>query len=216
MTASDEPYRRGDSEETARRVLDAAAAEFVERGYDKAVISDIARRAGVTPGAVYPRWPHKSDLMAAALDHLLEQLVPENRMKDLGLVKMPTADVIAVWGADLLQSDSVKDVLVQVFGSARNNAAVRDRLQRFVNDQADQFNSLVERGKSEGYVDPDVDSVALTMFVQAVGIGTHLLLSAGLEDRHVPSEQNWVELLLQMPQSVRGTAEPQTGQDGEG
>ena len=216
MTASDEPHRRGNSEETARRVLDAAAAEFVERGYDKAVISDIARRAGVTPGAVYPRWPHKSDLMAAALDHLLEQLVPENRMKDLGLVEMPTADVIAVWGADLLQSDSVKDVLVQVFGSARNNAAVRDRLQRFVNDQADQFNSLVERGKSEGYVDPDVDSVALTMFVQAVGIGTHLLLSAGLEDRHVPSEQNWVELLLQMPQSVRGTAEPQTGQDGEG
>ena len=59
MAASGEPRRRGDSEETAKRVLEAAAAEFVERGYDKAVISDIARRAGVTPGAIYPRWPHK-------------------------------------------------------------------------------------------------------------------------------------------------------------
>ena len=44
MAASAEPRRRGDSELTARRVVEAAAAEFIERGYDGAVISNIARR----------------------------------------------------------------------------------------------------------------------------------------------------------------------------
>lgn len=208
MAGSSEPRRRGDAQETARRVLEAAAAEFVERGYDKAVVSDIARRAGVTPGAVYPRWPHKSDLMIAAVDHLLEQLLPENRLQDLGIADMSGPDMIAAWGVHLLSADGVRDVLVQVFGSARNNAAIQERLQRFLDDQADQLCDLIERGKQEGYFDPELETAALALFCQAVGIGTHLLLSGGLSDRHIPSEYDWIAVLMKVISSVQ----PQTQQ----
>ena len=213
MAASSEPRRRGDSEETARRVLEAAAAEFIERGYDAAVISNIARRAGVTPGAIYPRWPHKSDLMVAALDLIFEQLMPEQRMKEMGIAGMSTSDVLALWASNVLTSDDLQDVLVQVFGSARNNAAVRERLERFLNDQADQLHNIVERAKDEGLCDPDLDSVAVTLLLQAAGIGTHLVLSAGLADRHIPSVEAWVELVLQVAQEVNGAIEPQTPAD---
>ena len=189
------PRRRGDSEQTARRVLDAAAAEFVEHGYDKAVVSDIARRAGVTPGAIYPRWPHKSDLIAEALDHLLEQLLPQQRIKEMGLSELRPPEILTAWGTLLLTSDSVRDVLVQVFGSARNNAAVRERLQSFLDEQADQFNQVIDWAKEGGFCDPDHDTVALTLLVQATGIGVHLLMSAGMADRHMPSEEDWVVLL---------------------
>lgn len=47
-------------DDTTRRLLDAAAQAFVEHGYERAAVSDIARRAGVTTGAVYPRWPRKT------------------------------------------------------------------------------------------------------------------------------------------------------------
>ena len=204
MAASGEPRRRGDSEQTAGRVVEAAAAEFIERGYDAAVISNIARRAGVTPGAIYPRWPHKSDLMVAALDHIFDQLLPEQRMKDMGIAGLSASDILALWASNALTSDDLQDVLVQVFGSARNNAAVRERLERFLNDQADEFHSLVERAKDEGFCDPDLDSVAVTLLLQAAGIGTHLVLSAGLADRHIPSVEAWVELVLQVPRKVNG------------
>ena len=210
MTSSEEPRRRGDSQETARRVLEAAADEFVERGYDKAVISDIARRAGVTSGAIYPRWPHKSDLMVAALDHMFEQLLPERRLKTLGIAELPPPAILSGWGASLLNSDEVQDVLVQVFGSARNNDAVHERLQRFVDDQADQLSHIVERGKDEGFCDPEHDTVAMTLMIQAIGVGTHLLFSAGLAQRHIPSEQNWVALLVKL----LGAMQPQTEQHG--
>ena len=213
MAVGGEPRRRGDSEQTARRVVEAAAAEFIERGYDAAVISNIARRAGVTPGAIYPRWPHKSDLMVAALDHIFEQLLPEQRMKDMGIAGLSTSDVLALWASNVLASDDLQDVLVQVFGSARNNAAVRERLERFLNDQADQFHSLVERAKDEGLCDPDLDSVAVTLLLQAAGIGTHLVLSAGLADRHIPSVEDWVELVLQVARKVNGAVELQTPPD---
>ena len=180
--------------------------EFVEHGYDKAVVSSIARRAGVTTGAIYARWPHKSDVMVAALDHIFEQLLPDHRVKDLGIAELPAADIAAIWGANLLRSDATQDVLVQVFGSARNNEAVQARLQRFLNDQADQLTQLVERGKDEGFCDPELSTVAVTLLCQAIGIGPHLLLSAEREDRHIPPEHEWTALLLKLI----GTANPQT------
>lgn len=203
------PRRRGDSEQTAKRVLEAAAAEFVEHGYDKAVVSSIARRAGVTPGAIYPRWPNKSDLMADALDHLLKDLLPEQRIKEMGLSQLRPPDIVAEWGALLLTSDSVRDVLVQVFGSARNNVAVRERLQSFLNEQADQLSRIVEWGKETEFCNPADDTAALTLLIHATGIGVHLLRSAGLADRHIPSEEDWAALL----HKVIGRVAPSAQQD---
>ncbi len=174
--------------------------EFVEHGYDKAVVSNIARRAEVTIGAIYARWPRKSDVMVAALDHIFEQLLPAQRLRDLGIAELSTADITAIWGANLLNSDETKDVsvqvLVQVFGSARNNEAVRTRLQQFLDDQADQLSQLVERAKDEGYCDPETSTAALTLLIQAIATGTHLLMSAGRDDRHVPPEHDWASLLV--------------------
>ena len=208
MAASGEPRRRGDSEQTARRVVEAAAAEFIERGYDAAVISNIARRAGVTPGAIYPRWPHKSDLMAAAVEHLLEQLLPERRLQELGLAELTPPEILELWGAHLLTSDSVRDVLNQVFGSARSNPEIQDRLQRFLDEQADQLRGLVERGRDEGSFDLDFDTASMTLMIHAVGIGTHLVLSAGLADRHIPSEQDWVAWLTHVITSAARRTAP--------
>ena len=195
MASRHESRSRRGVDETTRRLLEAAAAEFVEHGYDKAVVSDIARRAGVTTGAVYARWPHKSDVMVAALDRILDEILPEQRIKDLGVDHLPVAEVLHALGVNLLASDATQDVLVQVFGSARNNVAVRERLQQFLNDQADQLSHLVEKGKDEGLVDPEFSTTAMALVIQAIGIGAHLLLSAGRDDRHVPAHDDWTDLV---------------------
>lgn len=203
MPDGDDPRGRRDVGETTRRLLDAAAAEFVEHGYDKAVVSDIARRAGVTTGAVYARWPHKSDVMVAALDRIFEEILPEQRIKDFGLDALPVDDIFVLWGAYLMSSDATQDVLVQVFGSARNNPAVQERLQRFLGDQADQLGHLVERGKQEGIFDPELSTAAVTLVIQSIGIGTHLLLSAGRDDRQVPSEREWAEEIARLVDGLK-------------
>ena len=195
MAAKDESRRRRDVDETTRRLVEAAAAEFVEHGYDKAVVSDIARRAGVTTGAVYARWPHKSDVMVAALDRIFEELLPEQRIKGLGLDALPVSDLLVTWGAYLLSSDAPQDVLVQVFGSARNNVAVQECLQRYLGEQADQLGRLIEQGKEEGVLDHELSTTALTLVLQAIGTGMHLLLSAERDDRHLPSEHEWADVL---------------------
>lgn len=180
------------------RLLEAAAAEFIEYGYDRAVVSRVARRAGVTVGAVYLRWPSKSEVMVAALDHIFEQLLPERRMSALGLAGLTTPEIVQLWGVNLLRSDAVKDVLIQVFSSARNNPAVQARLQQFLNDQANQVSRIIETGNHEEPYDPELSTAAVTLLCQAIGIGTHLLISAGLDDRHIPSEHEWAALLARV------------------
>lgn len=180
------------------RLLDAAAEVFVEQGYDKGVVTDIARRAGATTGAIYARWPDKNEMMVAALNHLFERITPEQRMKDLGVSGMSATEILTTWGANLLKSDDAHDVLIQVFGSARNNTAVQQSLQEFLNEQADQLSDLVEKSKDEGLWDRDISTSALALIIQAVGIGTHLVMSAERAKHHIPTEEEWVELLARL------------------
>lgn len=200
-----EQRRVRDPDGLTERLLDAAAQVFVEQGYDKAVVSDVARRAGATTGAIYARWPDKNEMMVAALNHLFEQITPEQRIKDLGVSGMSGTDILTAWGTNVLESDKTQDVLVQVFGSARNNAAVQQRLQEFLNDQADQLNDLVERSKDEGLCDREVSTPAMVLLIQAAGIGTHLLRSAGRADRHNPSVEDWVQLIARLLSAANST-----------
>ena len=52
---------------TRQKVLDAARALFIERGYDASTVRDIARRAGMSTGAVFANFQDKSDLFEAVV-----------------------------------------------------------------------------------------------------------------------------------------------------
>lgn len=58
---------RADAARNRRRLIEAAARVFAERGMD-AGVDDIAREAGVGVGTLYRRFPTKDDLIAAVFD----------------------------------------------------------------------------------------------------------------------------------------------------
>src|SRR5947209_16004196 len=61
--------------DTRDRLLTEAANVFAERGYDGARVQEIARRAGLTTGAIYRNFADKSDLLLAAIDRSAQRLV---------------------------------------------------------------------------------------------------------------------------------------------
>ena len=58
---------KSDNEDRKQRILDAAANLFVHYGYDKTTVSDIAREAGVSKGAIYLHFTSKEDLFEGLL-----------------------------------------------------------------------------------------------------------------------------------------------------
>lgn len=60
--------RRARALRTRRSILDAACAEFIERGYHGATIASIAARAGVAAQTIYFVFHTKADLVSAVID----------------------------------------------------------------------------------------------------------------------------------------------------
>src|SRR2546430_15345269 len=68
--------RSADRRGTAReRLLDAALLVFARSGYHKAGVDEIARKAGVSKGAVYAHFTNKQELFLAAFGERVDPLV---------------------------------------------------------------------------------------------------------------------------------------------
>lgn len=64
------------SEETRRRILNAAMRRVGEVGYSRATIREIARYADITSGSLYHYFPNKAELVRAAFMEIAQVSVP--------------------------------------------------------------------------------------------------------------------------------------------
>lgn len=61
---------KAEAEATREAILDAAEEVFIENGVSRATLEQIARRAGVTRGAVYWHFKDKNDLFTAMINRV--------------------------------------------------------------------------------------------------------------------------------------------------
>ncbi len=62
------PAKQNRSQETARRIVDAMEALLREKSFDQLTMTEIARHAGLTPGAIYRRFENKDALLPHIFD----------------------------------------------------------------------------------------------------------------------------------------------------
>ena len=73
---------------------------FAEKGYEKAGVAEIARRAGVTTGAIYSRYGGKAELLLEAVDHHVPDSI-DSVLNGSGNLGSPT-EVLSMLGDHLL------------------------------------------------------------------------------------------------------------------
>jgi len=69
------PPRQQRSQETLERILDAAEALIIEQGVDQTTVTEVARRADSSVGALYARFDGKEALLAAVFERFYEQAI---------------------------------------------------------------------------------------------------------------------------------------------
>ncbi|MDA0799663.1 MAG: TetR/AcrR family transcriptional regulator [Chloroflexi bacterium] len=74
MTTQTQKHRRTE-EDRKEQILAAARAVFDEKGYDKATVSDIVRRAGVAQGTFYLYFESKRDAIIDLARQPMEQIL---------------------------------------------------------------------------------------------------------------------------------------------
>ncbi|MFN3218963.1 MAG: TetR/AcrR family transcriptional regulator [Acidimicrobiales bacterium] len=160
------------------RLLAAAAEVFAERGYDGAGVAEIARRAGVTTGAIYSRYRGKAELLVDALDVAmashLETVLATSGARDV-------TGVLAALGTHLLSADShgSDGLLVEAVVATRREPELAAMLERRLADERARLGKVIEAGKADGLFDPDLDGEAVVTFIQSIGLGFVLFRTIG-------------------------------------
>lgn len=181
------------------RLLAAAAEVFAERGYDRAGVAQIARRAGVTTGAIYSRYAGKGELLVAALEaHTtdeLDALFADHRFEGRA------QDVLAIAGSHLVErsgsphTEKGTALLNEAFIAARRDPAVAALLHREALDRQAKLRALIDAAKETGGISPRLDTEALVTFCHALGFGFLLL---DVADVPMPAAQPWEQLIAHL------------------
>jgi TetR/AcrR family transcriptional repressor of uid operon len=180
------------------RLLTAATEVFAEKGYAGAGVAEIARRAGVTTGAIYSRYRGKAELLASAIeaatagefDSLFSDHRFEGRMEDI--LRIAGSHLVERNQAATRRELFAPGMLLESFVAARHEPAVLAFLQARMNDRRDRLADIVESAKASGGIDLDVDTDSLVTFCHAVGLGFLLL---EVLDPPMPDTGSWEQLI---------------------
>lgn len=175
------------SEETINQIMAAATNLFSLSGYDAASVADICASAKVSKGAFYHHFPSKQALFLAIVDQWLKgidaqlfstrikgETVPRSialMAKTLGFVFKEASGQLPMFMEFMVQASRDKLVWAATIAPYR-------RFQQ-------QFAKLLEQGKKEGGIKPEVDVDAVSWSILSLAIG---ILLQGVVD---PEAADW-------------------------
>ncbi|MDH3754341.1 MAG: TetR/AcrR family transcriptional regulator [Acidimicrobiia bacterium] len=178
------------SNDLRARLIQAAGDVFAERGYEGAGVHEIARRAGLTTGAIYSRFRGKDELLLEAIEACMSDEI-DNLLS--GRVDDDAASIIAQLGSHLVDDEEdERSLLLEAIVAARREPALADHLTARLDDEGMRLEKLVEEAKSAGLIDPAYSTDALTTFCHAVSFGMLVTRSLG---RSLPDHDHWDHLI---------------------
>ena len=189
---------------TKQRLIDAAVAVFTESGYDRAGVQEIARRAGLTTGAIYGRFRGKAELLQAAIEACANDELDE--LFASGDLAGRVPDILTTAGSHLVTPSQTDEsewaLLLEAFVAARRDVEVRGQLQTRVGERHERFADAVDSAKADGTIDAALDTESIVTFAHAVGLGFVLLDALALP---LPKATPWEQLITRLVAALAPT-----------
>ena len=190
-------------------LIKAAAEVFAERGYAGAGVAEIARRAGVTTGAIYSRYSGKSELLLEALkrsfvlhlgDAIASALSSENRAENFD------QDGVGIRSIGLLANDEWKDhdaLFLEAVVASRRDEEIATMLSQRLETAGTFLAKKIDAQKANGAVDSSLDTDALKTYALAMRMGFSVLRSLNYE---MPDPEKWQTVLNKTQRSILKSA----------
>ncbi len=163
------PTRPRAPEQTRRDILDAAIAEFSEKGFSGGRVDDIAARTRTTKRMIYYYFGGKEQLYAAVLEEMYGGM--RDAEQALRLEELPPAEAMrrlveVTFDHHAAHPEFVRLVSVENIHEARHVQAsptIRERNAAVIG----AIRALLGRGEREGAFRPGVDPLDLHMLISA-------------------------------------------------
>jgi TetR/AcrR family transcriptional repressor of uid operon len=201
MTQRAVPVRRSQrrSATTKERLLDAAAEVFLECGYERCTVADIARRADVTVGAIYSNFRGKADILLEVMRRRLKlqsdlvqsyvKSAPDISQAFLALAHDREAPGMA----------ETRGLLLEIFAASRRDPAVREVVAELLLGMVRFMTSRIRAAQEGGLVDERIHALSLAWLYLIPAVGEAYAEAAGLD---LPPQEEWMALLERITNAV--------------
>jgi TetR/AcrR family transcriptional repressor of uid operon len=193
-------------DETRDRLVDAATQVFAEQGYDGARTSEIARRAGLSTGAIYSQYETKAELLLEAIrcgapSELQRLLEGDGEGRTL-------PDVFEMLGVGLPErSGNVASIIVEALVASRRDTRVAEVLAGAANEREAVLSRLIDHGQKTGEVAPDLPPDAVAHLCLMLVLGNVVAQTIGLAP---PEHDEWATVIGRLVGNIRPSTSDQT------
>lgn len=177
---------------TRQRLVAAARDAFLEQGYQATSVAQIARRAGLTTGAIYSNFSSKAALLAEAIANE-GMAVWGAGLKRAAKQEGPLERAVALNTSVIAgESRSADRLVLEGWVGALHDPETRDQVQQNLDAIEATMRSQIDQVINAGAMADDIDPDALAAVLEAIVMGGLVRRALG---RHRPSEES-VETIL--------------------
>ncbi|MGH0034936.1 MAG: TetR/AcrR family transcriptional regulator [Myxococcota bacterium] len=201
-----EAGRRESAKQATRlALLEAAMAEFAEKGLDAPSLDGICARAGFTRGAFYVHFRDRDDLVAAAMERALNLFLDaviagDETAGDLAQV-VERYVVLAARGLEDLGSSPPEPAVEafvpfhQVLAACQRDESVRERLVSILGEARNRVARSAEAGQRAGRLRDDVDPGDAAQLLVLLALGVRVAADLQLPVHVAPTRDALLQLL---------------------
>ena len=195
------PHRRNPAA-TRRALLDATLSLLAERGESGIRVTEVARRAGTTTGAIYSHFRDRAELLAAAyIDKFEGELTNDMDALEAVLASATDAESAAVALANLVivpDDDFRRErrwQRIEALAATRRHPELIERFAVLQQALDDRFVAVLERARDLGLVATDVDLRSIAALLQAVPLG---LVISDLDPSLALEREGWLDVVARI------------------
>jgi AcrR family transcriptional regulator len=179
-------------EEAKSRILEAANKVFAERGYHEATMDDIAKRLGVSKGAIYLYFSSKEDLFEA-MCKTAPQAFKEILYSSFGDEANPIQSATQFFDKMLKLSASNPGLSFEILSEASRNPSLKRILKQNHEEYERVLTGFLAEGRKRKIVGDNLDIHPLANALIALWNGLETLLVSGLPIDQ--ARRAWLEAL---------------------
>lgn len=152
--------------ERRQRVIDVAISEFASRGYSATNINDIAKKAGISIGAMYSYFASKEDLFLAIVNTaftLLESVLTQTRAKQECAIQV-FKDLLKASREYALRYPELNQIYLDLTTQGLSEMASRfsNKLESVT---VRLYRDVIRQAKKDGQVSHDINEDAAAFFI---------------------------------------------------
>jgi len=184
----------GYREEVRKTIVEAAYSLFLQKGYHRTTMDEIAHNLGVTKPAIYQYFPSKEELYAAVAEHGREELAEilersfDNR--DLRTGSELLFDTLARY------TPQFNSMYSEMMLLAAHNERIRSLLREDRIEDIRVVESFIARQQGKGLISAQLNSRVLAIACDALVNGLLIDILAGLDKEE--AKKIWIAAVTQL------------------